>query len=169
MIQIKTINKGDKMNQTLQFGKVDYLNNGRKNCLIEVEINFNGKRFSASGNIWNHLKSDCYSCGQNLDEIKKLIPNNKLFNKIYLIWKKYHLNDFTAGSPKQEEYLKSIISEDSIDYSYELKCEKLKEVNLLHDKSYLYKNKPYQYGTAWLTTSIPEEVKKEIKSIQEVA
>ena len=24
---------------TLQFGKVDYLNNGKKNCLIEVEVN----------------------------------------------------------------------------------------------------------------------------------
>jgi len=92
-----------------------------------------------------------------------------LFNRIYLIWKNYHLNDCTAGSPKQEEYLKSIISKDSLDYSYQLKCEKLKEVNLLHDKSYLYQNKPYEYGTAWLNTSIPEDVKKEIKLIQEVA
>ena len=71
----------------------------------------------------------------------------------------------TAGSPKQEEYLKSIISEDSLDYSYDLKCEKLKEVNLLHDKSYLYDGKPYEYGTAWLTTEIPTEVKQEINNL----
>jgi len=77
------------MNQTLQFGKVDYLNNGRKNCLIEVKIDFDGENFSASGTIWNHLKTDCYSGGQNLDEIKKMIPNNKLFNKIHKIWKQY--------------------------------------------------------------------------------
>ena len=44
------------ISKLIQFGKVDYLNNGRKNCLIEVEINFNGERFSAHGNIWNHLK-----------------------------------------------------------------------------------------------------------------
>ena len=64
------------MSKIIQFGKVDYLNNGRKNCLIEVEINFDGEKFSASGTIWNHLKTDCYSAGQNLDEIKKMIPNN---------------------------------------------------------------------------------------------
>tara|TARA_R100000278_G_scaffold33502_1_gene30424 strand:- start:219 stop:713 length:495 start_codon:yes stop_codon:yes gene_type:complete len=157
--------KERKMKKTIQFGKVDYMNNGKKNCLIEVELNFDGVRFSASGTIWNHLKTDCYSAGQNLDTIKKFLPNNKLFNKIYDIWKKYHLNDMTAGSPKQEEYLKSIISEDSLDYSYDLKCEKLKEVNLLHDKSYLYDGKPYQYGTAWLTTEIPTEVKQEINNL----
>ena len=157
--------KERKMKKTIQFGKVDYMNNGKKNCLIEVELNFDGVRFSASGTIWNHLKTDCYSGGQNLDTIKKFLPNNKLFNKIYDIWKKYHLNDMTAGSPKQEEYLKSIISEDSLDYSYDLKCEKLKEVNLLHDKSYLYDGKPYEYGTAWLTTEIPTEVKQEINNL----
>jgi|TARA_R100000482_G_scaffold108938_1_gene51172 hypothetical protein len=157
--------KERKMKKTIQFGKVDYMNNGKKNCLIEVELNFDGVRFSASGTIWNHLKTDSYSGGQNLDTIKKFLPNNKLFNKIYDIWKKYHLNDMTAGSPKQEEYLKSIISEDSLDYSYDLKCEKLKEVNLLHDKSYLYDGKPYQYGTAWLTTEIPTEVKQEINNL----
>ena len=155
------------MNQTLQFGKVDYLNNGRKNCLIEVEIDFDGEKFSASGTIWNHLKTDCYTCGQNLDEIKKMIPNNKLFNKIYKIWKQYHLNDCTAGSPKQEEYLKSIIRPDNAD-SYTWECEQLKKVNLLNDKSFIYEGKPYQYGSSWLTTPIPEKVKKEIKSIQEV-
>ena len=168
MIQINQLTTGEKMKKTIQFGKVDYLNNGRKNCLIEVEINFDGEKFSASGNIWNHLKTDCYSGGQNLDEIKKMIPNNKLFNKIYSIWKKYHLNDLTPGSPEQEKYLKSITRPDNADF-YTWECEQLKKVDLLRDKSFLYNGEPYKYGTAWLTTPIPEEVKKEIKSIQEVA
>ena len=60
-------NKGANKMTTLQFGKVDYLNNGKKNCLIEVKVNFDGEKFSASGTIWNHLKTDCYSGGQNLE------------------------------------------------------------------------------------------------------
>tara|TARA_R110002167_G_scaffold91261_1_gene245533 strand:+ start:13 stop:516 length:504 start_codon:yes stop_codon:yes gene_type:complete len=161
-------NKGANKMTTLQFGKVDYLNNGKKNCLIEVKVNFDGEKFSASGTIWNHLKTDCYSGGQNLDQIKKMIPNNKLFNKIYSIWKNYHLNNCTAGSPKQEEYLKSIVRPDNADF-YTWECEQLKKVDLLNDQSFLYNGEPYKYGSAWLTTAIPEEVKKEIKSIQEVA
>ena len=40
--------KERKMKKTIQFGKVDYMNNGKKNCLIEVELTFDGVRFSAS-------------------------------------------------------------------------------------------------------------------------
>ena len=156
--------KERKMKKTIQFGKVDYMNNGKKNCLIEVELNFDGVRFSASGTIWNHLKTDCYSAGQNLDTIKKFLPNNKLFNKIYNIWKKYHLNDLTAGSPKQVEYLESITKPEDAEF-YKWECEELEKVNLLHDASYLYNGKPYKYGTAWLTTEIPTEVKQEINNL----
>ena len=152
------------MKKIIQFGKVDYLNNGKKNCLVEVEINFNGITFTSSGTIWNHLKTDCYSGGQNLDTIKKFLPNNKLFNKIYNIWKKYHLNDMTAGSPKQVEYLKSIQKPEDAEF-YTWECEQLEKVNLLHDKSYLYNGKPYKYGTAWLTTEIPTKIKQEINNL----
>ena len=157
--------KGENnMKKTIQFGKVDYTNNGKKNCLVEVEINFDGTKFSASGTIWNHLKTDCYCAGQILDEIKELIPNNKLFNQIHNIWKKYHLNDMTAGSPKQVEYLKTIQKPDDAEF-YTWECEQLKKVNLLHDESYLYDGKPYKYGSAWLTTEIPTEVKQEINNL----
>ena len=148
----------------ISFGKVDYLGIGKKNCLVEVELNFNQNKFSASGTIWNHLKTDCYSCGQNLDTIKKLIPDNKLFNKIYDIWAKYHLNDLTAGSPNQMAFLKSIIRPKNAKF-YTWECEQLEKVDLLVDKSYLHDKKPYKYGTAWLTTEIPKNIKKDINNI----
>jgi hypothetical protein len=153
-----------KKNKIISFGKVDYLKNGKNTCEVEVVLSFDQTRFSACGRIWNHLKTDLYSGGQNLDDIKKLIPNNKLFNKIYDIWSKYHLNDLTAGSPKQMAFLDSITKPKNSEF-YTWECEQLEKVDLLYDKSYLHDKKPYKYGSAWLLTEIPKNIKKEINNI----
>lgn len=83
------------MKKTFNFGKVDYLNHGRKDCAVDVTIELNdtndGPEFTASGNIWNARHTDIYSGGQNLDTIAKHV-HGSTFKKIYRLWALYHLN-----------------------------------------------------------------------------
>ena len=148
------------MKKKFNFGKIDYNNHGRKENLVTVEVKFENGCFSASGNIWNRLGTDLIQCGQCINTINQYLKDNKLFNCIYEIWKEYHLNDLTAGSPKQEEYLKNTKTE-----GYDDNCKKLDQADLLTDNSYLHNGKPYRYGSAWLKTKIPSEVQKQIRTL----
>ena len=89
------------MKKTFNFGKIAYDESGRKDNLVTIEISFDDTRFSASGNVWNRLQTDIISGGQNLDELYEYLKDDGLFLKIYSIWKQYHLNDMTPGTPKQ--------------------------------------------------------------------
>lgn len=73
------------------------------------------------------------------------------------VWADWHLNDMVAGSPKQEAAIKAW-KDSGAKYEYSAACEMLKESGLLIDESYIHEGKPYQYGTAWLSKSIPEDV-----------
>lgn len=93
------------MKKTFNFGKIDYLGSGRRNCAVTVEVELESGKddkpiFSVSGTIWNTKKTDTYSFGQNLDEIAKHI-DDPLFAKIYTYWKMYHLNHMNAGCRHQ--------------------------------------------------------------------
>ena len=159
------------MKKTFNLGKIDYLNNGKKNCPVEIDLDFDDKRLSICGTVWNHIKSDCYTAGQCLDDLKEYFPNDKIFNEIYLLWKKYHLNDMQAGSPAQMQYLDSLtatpdnLESTNLYKSYDWTCEQLKQADLLDDKSYFYNGKPYRYGSAWLSKIVPDEVKQQIKDL----
>lgn len=61
-----------------------------------------GGKFSACGEYWQPSGIDINSCGQILDTILKEFPKSKLAQRIHAVWSKYHLNDMTAGTPKQE-------------------------------------------------------------------
>jgi hypothetical protein len=61
-------------------------------------------------------------------------------------------------------YLKSLSKPSDAEF-YTWECEQLKKVNLLIDESFLHNGKPYEYGSAWLKTEIPENVQQEIFSI----
>ena len=153
------------MKKNFNFGKIAYQNN-RKENLVVVNVEYRNGVFKASGSIFNRLGTDILSGGQNLDEIKKYIKN-KTFNKIYNIWKEYHLNDMTSGSPKQEQFIKNL--EDlGFSYDYDFVCKQLEKNNLLIDKSYLHNGKPYRYGSAWLMREIPTDVKNKINLLMEV-
>lgn len=98
------------------FDKVDYNHIGRRinAASIEVEYRLNTKylngepslywEYSACGAIWNHIHTDHISGGQNLDRMAKFaaIRNDKNFSEAFRLWKMYHLNGLTAGSPAQE-------------------------------------------------------------------
>ena len=179
------------MKKTFNFGKIDYMDRGRKDCTVDVTIsleekggekvldkdgNFTGDycnkyvEFTASGHIWNNLHTNYYSGGQNLDEIAEYIKT-PLFQKIYTFWEKYHLNGMHAGTPEQEEAIEKWEAEGN-KYDYEKACEMLKkcalyEVPLNADligtrKAY---GKPYKYGQGWVIENIPENDLEEIRNL----
>ena len=131
-----------------------------------------------SGMIWNRLKTDCISAGQNIDTISKLTKFNPVVQQMYQVWKEYHLNDMQAGSPRQEGFKLALnymrtssnipsLPNKSPNISYDDLTHALDKCNLLVDWSYTNPNTGnlgYKYGSAWLTKEIPEEV---IEMIQE--
>lgn len=179
--------------KTFNFGKIDYMDRGRKDCAVEVTVelrecggepvldrngNHTGKycnsyiEFSASGRIWNHTHTDIYSGGQNLDEIAKYVKMT-LFCEIYEFWKKYHLNGMNAGTPEQEAAVKEWEAAGN-SYDYIAACEMLKKrglyevpltANLVGTRK--ADGLPYRYGNGWVIAEIPENDLAKIKSLIE--
>ena len=98
------------------FAKVDYNHTGRRINAADLEVEYrlevkyqNGVpslywEYSACGRVWNNRHSDIISGGQNLESMAKFsaIRNDKNFSEAFSLWKMYHLNGMTAGSPAQE-------------------------------------------------------------------
>jgi len=148
------------MKKTIKFGKIDYLGIGKRTCPVEVDVELrtrdNGDlEFAASGAIWNHCHTDCYSCGQNLDTIAKYIKSAE-FKEIYRLWNRWHLNTFKAGDPEQEAAVKKYLETNT--YDYKEVCKYLDSVGLLVHNG-------YKYGTSWLTEKIEENDLEVIKKI----
>ena len=152
-------------------GKIDYYKINKKNCKVEIVLKLDNNRLSITQRTWNNIESDYVESGYCLESLKKHFKDNKTFNVLYRLNKLYHLNDCTAGSPQQEEYLKTLKEPDNIYFQfkykslYEWQCEELKKVDLLYDKSYLIDNKPYLYGSSWLNKELPIGVIEEIKEL----
>ena len=146
------------------FGKIDYYGNGRRTCLVEIEVELKDGCFSASGSVWNNLKTDIVMGGQCLDSLKDYLAYDHTFKTIYRIWKLYHLNDMQPGSPQQMAYLNTLTRPEYEEF-YTWECSKLAEVDLLIDNSYLVEGKPYKYGTRWLKAELPQSVIKEIRDL----
>lgn len=179
------------MKKTFNFGKIDYMARGRKDCAVDVTVelrecggepvlDFNGKptgercnaytEFTASGRIWNHLHSDIYSGGQNLDEIAKYIKS-PVFREIYNFWKKYHLNGSKSGTPEQEAAVNEWRAAGNR-YDYDAACEMLKsrglyEVPLHSDLIGTRKadGQPYRYGHGWVIAPILADDLDKIKAL----
>jgi hypothetical protein len=151
--------------KTFKFGKIDHNGTGRKINLAEVEVNFDGLKLSVCGGVWNSKQTDFISCGQNLDEMYKHLKSNKTFLMIYSLWKKYHLNDMTPGTPKQMAFLSTIQKPSNAEF-YKWECEQLEKVDLLIDD---LNGEPYKYGTKWLISEIPSFAKEQIVKLLEVA
>lgn len=83
------------MKRPFNFGKVDYLNHGRKDCAVTVTMELRetekGEELSISGEIWNVRHTDIYCGGQCLDTIAKYVKA-PVFKELYRFWKLYHLN-----------------------------------------------------------------------------
>ena len=167
---MNTIN--NEITKRFTFGKVDYNGSGRKNCPVEVEIslrhnhnsfyNKDYEEFTAVGYIYNPRHTDCYAGGQCLDTIKEFIPDNIILDRIYRLWKKYHLNGMHAGTIEQEDSIHQYFAETGRSYDYREACEHLKAVGLYE---VVENGKPYKYGYGWLCREIPEEDLAEIREL----
>ena len=144
----------EERKRTFDFGKIAYWNKTRKSNPVEVEICLrrldNGEyEFAASGLIWNHIRSEAYSGGQNLDTIRKYVHGNPIFDEIFDLWSKFHLNGLCSGTRKQEAALveesnrrnaehkaRGEKEEHPLTYAdrYEDACEYLKSIGLYIDK-----------------------------------
>lgn len=145
---------------------------GTRNCSAYLTWELteeNGKTtFSACGEVWNHIKTDCISCGQCVDDLAKLFPHDKRAQSIFNVWQAYHLNDMNAGTPEQEEAVEQWKAQGH-KYDYTAACAMLKERGLLKVpvtpelRASALGGLPedaetYSYGSRWLYRAIPEEV-----------
>lgn len=148
-------------------GKIDWLDRGKRDHKVKLEIgldkNGEGKWcFSLCGEVIDP-KGRMVACGQCLDEIfvfKEMDP----WRPLHTIWRDWHCNDLTPGSPKQEAAVRKWREQRRRSgkwnggCDYDEACKMLEKKGLLVDKSFKYHGKPYRYGTAWLTREIPEAV-----------
>ena len=102
--------------------------------------------------------------GQCLDTFKDkavqyIMPQEKreLFNRVFEIWKEYHLNDMQSGTQIQTEIL--LAKDPTLHYAtnYSDACRYLENQGLLYHNG-------YKYGSGWLCKPIPESVVEEILS-----
>lgn len=84
------------MKRTFNFGKVDYLKHGRKDCAVTVTVELRekekGEELSICGDIWNARHTDIYCGGQCLDTIARYVKA-PVFKELFRFWELYHLND----------------------------------------------------------------------------
>lgn len=102
------------------------------------------------------IHGNWHSQGQIYDDLtdESLIPSDGFecedLKKIQEIWKRWHLNDLRAGTPKQMEFLR----ENNItNYANDYKrvCEILESADLLYDNG-------YKFGSSWLKEEVPDDV-----------
>lgn len=185
----------EERKRTFDFGKIAYWNKTRKSNPVEVKICLrrldNGEyEFTASGLIWNHIRSEAYSGGQNLDTIRKYVHGNPIFNEIFDLWSKFHLNGLCGGTRKQKAALveesnrrnaehkaKGEKEEKPLTYAdrYEDACEYLKSIGLYIDKlgdgevlnyeTEKVSKDHYPYGCGWITRVLDDKTLKRINSL----
>lgn len=104
-----------------------------------------------------HMHGIYHGSGQIYDKLSdiNLIPNDGFdyedIIKIQQIWKRWHLNDMRAGTPRQEQFIREWKLSNK--YDYEKAREALKKANLLYDNG-------YEYGSSWLKEKLPLEIIK---------
>lgn len=184
-----------EIKRTFTLGKIAYWPKSRKANAVEIGVRLsklsNGEwEFTAMGDIWNCRHTDCLSCGQNFDTIAEYYKGNPLFDEIYDLWKKYHLNGMNTGTFRQEKALldeterrnanhraKGEAEERPLTYAdrYEDACEYLKSIGLYIDSlgegewipcaSEDCRPDHYPYGHAWVVRKLPKEALVRIRSL----
>lgn len=119
-------------------------------------------RYTESGNLslWGSFHGNYGQIYEYLSDPTR-IHLSKEFNyediiNIQKIWKRWHLNDLRAGTPRQEAFVRKW--EVNNTYDYKRVCEALTKANLLVDHG-------YKYGTSWLKEDVPMGVIKYLFSL----
>ena len=129
---------------------------------VEVTLTYKDKGpcLSISAMAYGWHAREPFMCGQCLEELESTsLKDNDLFQELYGYWKKWHLNDLHAGTPKQETCIDAAIQ------SGELPRYKYRAVRDLLDKKGLLIDCDYEYGTGWLYEPIPADVLARIETI----
>lgn len=111
-----------------------------------------------SGGVWNHMHTDYMMCGQCLDDLLDLMPDNEVLKIVHPIWKEYHSNNLHAGTKGQEEALQLYFYEIGQDYDFSKAVEYLKLIGLYEDRG-------YKYGSSWLLKPVPGDVIEKLMKI----
>lgn len=189
--------KNSGIKHTFYLGKIAYANPNRRANAVEVDLELRNRggrpvfstnpetnekictsitprylELSICATVWNQTKTQPFCCGQCLDRIAEYrtqLENPELFDTLFELWKKYHLNGLHAGTPEQE----ALVDEwtKTHPYEYSAACKMLKEkgayivnyTGLSHAKR--YDNEPYEYGHGWLVRELPPEVVAQVKSL----
>jgi hypothetical protein len=173
-MKVRVIKGKPEKRHKIVFNKIDYLGHGRKNCMLEAEVSWNGVEFTVSADVWNARHTDIYMGGQCLDTVNERyrdqIRNLELWDEVVDLWRKYHLNTMQAGTPEQMKALedwKRETGHPSWNFDYEGLCEYLKGRNLYFVPDPENPGKTYEFGTRWLTKEIPEEDRKRMDKLME--
>ena len=161
------------------FGKIAYTNASRRINKVIVNVDLRTDRFGRpalgiSASIRNATNTDIVCGGQCLDDIAqyKLEHNQELFDFLYSMWKKYHLNDMKVGTPEQEaaieKWRESSSEQDYTKYDYTEVCKYLKSIGLYEVEYHgLEFDGMYKYGHSWLYKEIEPEDLEKIKALFE--
>lgn len=143
-----------------------------ENGNLFVKVEFKDGRLSITGVEGPMSNGACHgSCGQivmrdwDIDQYADGWDDPTVA-KLREVWDRWHLNDLTAGSPAQEQYLrdnpvKAVYPESD----YTKASEALAAVGLNPDPDYLHNGQPYKYGSAWLFEAVPDDVLEWLRSL----
>lgn len=154
-----------QISKTIRLGTAKTYN-GRSYSIF-CKIEYDGTRLSISGVEGPLPSGNCLGgCGQiiitlKLSDLTTLAPGwtyNKV-QRFFDVWNDWHLNDMTAGSPRQEAFLKqNPVSFEYPDSHFDMATRALQAAELSPDEEYIHNGEPYEYGHAWLKTEVPEDV-----------
>lgn len=139
------------------------VNVGRRNVSLFVKIKWDGRRLSITGVEGPTASGNAAgSCGQVRDSLGRIENlargwDYRMVRRLWILWKRWHLNDMRAGTQAQEEAIRT--HGKQIDTAegrrafddYRARCTYLESIGLLVDNG-------YKYGSAWLVEEVPADV-----------
>lgn len=156
------------MKRVINFGKIDYNNNGRRDNAAKIIIEYRTikegkKELSICGEVWNRLGTDIISGGQNLDDMLPFFKDNEEFKTIYRLWKLYHLNGTRPECEHQrangwnKTALVEVVTNKQAKKTLGWTTQEEHPDGILSRPCEVC---GYKYGTAWKHHQIPEEDEK---------
>jgi len=144
------------MKKTIYVGQLD-------NRSLSITIKFSDGRLSLTG---QHGSGKRASGGQLIMNFKEYdnrgyctladlssVYSPEKTKKLFDIWKRWHLNDMQAGSPKQMEYLRKNPVNVTYPVSYYDAASKMLALAGLNPDE-----NGYKYGHSWMREEVPAEV-----------
>lgn len=132
---------------------------------VFVNVKFDGSRLSITGVEGPTRDGNAIGgCGQIADALTAEgfapLPGVDA-RKLAEVWNRWHLNDMRAGSPAQEEYLRTHpVAFKYPESHYTKACEALAAAGLNPDAG-------YRYGSAWKFEAVPEDVLQWLAALPE--